>query len=161
MPRLSFSLYAVFLVATPAMLSGQALPAQTPVRITLPDFQRLRWIVGSWRGSGGNYPSFYEEYSFVNDSTLRRRTFTDSTFTVVDDSARFEWRGGSGAQVRGGRAYPITKLTGDTVRYQPPAGSGRGGSMWVRISASEWKAILDPASPGGAPTIYVLRRIAR
>lgn len=131
-----------------------------PARVSPATFAALRWVVGRWRGSGGNYPSFFEEYSVVDDSTLRRRSFTDSTFSVANDSARFEYRNGGLHQVRGGRRYPATRFTGDTVRYQHPGGGPMGGSMWVRHSADEWSATLD-AMQGAAPTVYVLRRISR
>lgn len=138
---------------------GAAAAAVTPASVSIAQFQRLRWIAGRWRGSGGNYPSFFEEYAVLDDSTMRRRSFTDSTFNTVSDSARFVLRAGHLAQLRGGRAYPATRFTGDTVRYEPETGGP--GSMWVRITDNHWRAILDPRSAGGTPTVYELHRIGR
>lgn len=139
---------------TPAASDQAAAPT------TLADFQSVRWIEGSWRGSGGQYPSFFEEYTFLDDSTLRRRTYADSTFTVVNDSADFVFRGGQVSQVSGSESRVMTRFSGDTVIYRPGPG-GRYGYTWVRVSDTEWQAILDPASPGGAPTVYVMRKVTR
>lgn len=142
------------MACTPAPSDETAAPT------TLADFQSVRWIEGSWRGSGGQYPSFFEEYTFLDDSTLRRRTYADSTWSVVNDSADFVLRGGQVSQVSGSESRVMTRFSGDTVIYRPGPG-GRYGYTWVRISDTEWQAILDPASPGGAPTVYVLRKVTR
>jgi hypothetical protein len=118
--------------------------------VSLDRFKQLRWVVGSWKGSGGGYAAFYESYDVVNDSTLRRYSWSDSTFRVIQDSARFELRGGRLSQVRNGRSFPALKFTGDTVQWQPPS------ATWIRTSNDAWTAIL-----AGGGTVYQLVRLRR
>ncbi len=118
--------------------------------ISFERFKQVRWVVGSWKGSGGGYAAFYETYDMVDDSTMRRYSWTDSTFRSASDSARFEWRAGRLSQVRNGRRFPALKFTGDTVQWQPP------GATWIRTSKDAWTAIL-----AGGGTVYTLVRIKR
>src|SRR5262245_28887902 len=34
------------------------------------DFQKLRWLEGTWRGSDGGKGAFFEGYRFINDTTI-------------------------------------------------------------------------------------------
>src|SRR5215510_8244470 len=47
------------------------------------DFQKLRWVEGTWRGSNGGKGSFYEGYRFINDTTIEIEFFTDSTLSKI------------------------------------------------------------------------------
>lgn len=123
--------------------------------MTLAQFKSLHWLAGRWRGSGGAFPSFFEEYTVLNDSTVRQYTLTDSTFSQPKDSALLVWRNGVAAQVRNGRPTPLVHLAGDTARFAGPAG---GGWTWLRLGRDRWRAELAPARPGQGPTIYDMRR---
>ena len=132
----------------------QAAPA-TPAQ-----FRELHWLAGRWRGSGGAYPAFYEEYRVINDSTLLMRSFADSTFRAATDSSWIELRKGSVA-TRSDRAASVAiELSTGRVRFARE-GSARGGYTWSRVSPDEWTATLHAATPGGAETVYVMRRVRR
>ncbi|MBC7897990.1 MAG: hypothetical protein H7066_21390 [Cytophagaceae bacterium] len=143
MRRIVSSSIALVLVVAATSATAQDRVAN----ISFERFKQLRWVVGSWKGSGGNYPAFYESYDMVDDSTMRRYSWSDSTFSSKQDSARFEWRAGRLAQVRNGRAFPALKFTGDTLQWQPPS------ATWIRTSSDAWIAIL---ADGG--TTYTLVR---
>jgi hypothetical protein len=137
-----------------ALLVAAPLAAQSPPTFTLAQFKSLSWLEGSWRGSGGAYPSFFEDYRMINDSTMRMRSLKDSTFTVASDSSDFLFR--NGRITKGSSA--ITKITRDTIRLdRVPAAPGRGYTF-VRTSPTTWTAILE--SPSGAPTIYQMKKVA-
>jgi len=70
-------------------------PQPSPVKVTREQFRQLEWIAGTWRGSGGAYPAFFEEYRILNDTTIKMRSFSDSTLRVATDSSTIEWRNGS------------------------------------------------------------------
>jgi hypothetical protein len=144
-----------FTVPALALLVGLAAAVHASAQdqaasISFERFKQLRWIVGSWKGSGGSYAAFYESYDMVDDSTMRRYSWSDSTFTRAQDSARFELRGGRLAQVRNGRSFPALRFTGDTVQWQPPS------ATWIRTSKDGWTAIL-----AGGGTVYTLVRVKR
>ena len=135
-------------------------PSPTPASVTKQQFRQLRWIAGQWRGSGGAYPAFFEEYRVLDDSTIRMRSLSDSTLRTATDSSTIEWRSGR-VQSRSARStYVAVELTPTTVRFARPGTAG-GGHTFKRVSANEWTATLHPASAGGQPTIYRLRRIQR
>lgn len=48
----------------------QSFQPPKPKTLTAAELQKLRWIEGSWRGTGVNQPPFFERYRFENDSTL-------------------------------------------------------------------------------------------
>jgi len=115
-------------------------------RITLGDFRRLRWIEGSWRGSGVNQAPFYERYRFADDSTLVVDAFPDSTLATVSESTRFELRGGTlgnaGTTVR----WVASRLDDRAVDFVPVVGA-RNTFTWRFESPDRWTALLHwPAS---------------
>ena len=135
-------------------------PQPSAVNVTRQQFRQLQWIAGSWRGSGGAYPAFFEQYRVVNDSTIGMRSFSDSTFRIATDSSVVEWRNGR-VQSRSARStYIAVVFTPSTVRFARPGIAG-GGHTFARVSADEWTATLHPGSPSGRPTVYTMRRIRR
>ena len=85
--------------------------AQEPAPVTLEQFRQMQWIVGSWRGSGGAYPSFFEEYHAVDDSTIQMRALSDSTFRAATDSSWIEFRNGAIRKRGIDRNYVVVALT--------------------------------------------------
>jgi hypothetical protein len=143
------------------LMSAGVLAAQRPAApATLAQFRELRWLSGTWRGSGGAYPAFFEEYRMINDSTILMRGYADSTFRAVTDSSWIELRKGI-VSTRSDRAPSVaTELSADRVRFARE-GSARGGFTWSRVSPDQWTATLHPVTPGGAETVYVMRRVRR
>jgi hypothetical protein len=152
----------VLSIALAACSSGeraqQAEPA--PVAVSLAEFQQLHWIAGTWQGSGGNYPAFFEEYQVVDDSTIQMRALTDSTLSVTSDSSWIELRDGTVRSRGGERVSVAVEFTATSIRFAQP-GVPLGGHTFTRNSADEWTATLHPARAGGQATVYVMRRLAR
>ena len=63
--------------------------APQPKTLTAADLTKLRWIEGSWRGTGDVDKPFYERYKFENDTTLVVESIADETFKKVNDVSRF------------------------------------------------------------------------
>src|SRR5688572_2653206 len=55
---------------------------------------KLRWIEGTWRGSGVDQAPFFERYRFENESTLAVDSFPDEKLDKVEDTSRFELKDG-------------------------------------------------------------------
>jgi len=131
----------------PAPPSTQTVPAApaTPARITVADFSKLRWIEGSWRGSGDGQPPFFERYRFVDDSTLVVDAFPDSTFATASESTRFELRGGTLGNA-GTVRWVASRLDDRAVDFAPVVGA-RNTFTWRNESPDRWTALLHwPAS---------------
>ena len=139
---------------------AEADSGPVPVAVTLDEFRQLQWLAGTWLGSGGAYPAFYEEYRVVDDSTIQMRAFADSTLTTTTDSAWIELRSGTLGKRGSGRSYVVVAVSPDSIRFAPP-GDSMGGHSFTRRSADEWTATLHPSSPGGQATIYTMRRLQR
>jgi hypothetical protein len=151
----------VLALALVACSSGERAqqPGSEPVTISLAEFKQLHWIAGTWRGSGGAYPAFFEEYRVLNDSTILMRGFSDSTFSVTTDSSGIEWRNGtirSGAQ----RDYVAVDFSATSIRFARP-GVPLGGHTFARNSDDEWTATLHASRPDGQVTVYRMRRVSR
>jgi hypothetical protein len=142
-----------------AVLVGCAPKQDRPQAVSLADFQQLRWIEGTWRGSGGDYAAFFEEYRFVDDSTIQMKSFADSSLATVSDSSRIELRGG-GVNSRSARSTYAGEVTAGRIAFKRP-GSTAGGHTFERVSDDHWTATLHPATAGGRETVYQMRRIER
>jgi len=138
---------------TPAAASAPAAtPAPTAAnpaasaRITPGDFRKLRWIEGSWRGSGDGQAPFYERYRFADDSTLIVDSFPDSTLASVSESTRFELRGGTLGNASTTTRWVASRLDGRAVDFVPEVGV-RNTFTWRYESRDSWWALLRwPAS---------------
>jgi hypothetical protein len=163
--RVMSFLCACLVVAAASACAGEktdgappaAAPASPPPQlVSLAQFRELGWLHGTWRGSGGNYPSFFEQYEPLNDSTIQMRAFKDSTLRVVTDSSTIALRGNLVHSRGANSAYEAT-VSATSIRFVK-AGTNRGHTF-TRISNDEWTATLDPATADGKPTVYVMKRI--
>lgn len=64
---------------------GQAKPM--PAKMTIADLEKLRWIEGTWRGTGGGVEPFFERYRFENATTLAVDGFDNEKLQKVTDTA--------------------------------------------------------------------------
>jgi hypothetical protein len=70
-----------------------------PIDLMRRNFRRLispslRWIEGTWRGSGVDQAPFFERYRFENESTLAVDSFSDEKLDKIEDTRRFELKDG-------------------------------------------------------------------
>lgn len=145
----------LFPVASIIVLGACRAASQSPAAtVSREQFKQLEWIAGTWRGSGGAYPAFFEEYRFVDDTTIRMRAFADSTLRTVTDSSVIAWRDGKIQS----RDNVVVEFSPTSVRFKRPSATA-GGHTFTRVSADEWTATLHPAQSGGQATVYVMRRI--
>ena len=136
--------------ATPA-------PTITPKRITTADLQKLKWIEGTWRGTGDVQPPFFERYHFENDSTLVMEELADETLSPITKTTRYELKDG---QFGDGRSV-ATALDDTSVTFSPLI-KDRNSFRWQSESKNLWKAILTLPATATAPakeTIYKMERL--
>jgi hypothetical protein len=138
---------------------ARATPANLDKNFDTADLKRLRWIEGTWRGTGGEAP-FYERYKFENDSTLAVETLAGEKVDKVTDVTRFELKNGEfGGGDEGGR-WVATFIDDKSIKFEPVA-KARNSFRWEQESANSWKAVLSwPASDKGPAKqrIYQMER---
>jgi hypothetical protein len=129
---------------------------EAPLQVSSAQFQQLRWIEGSWRGTGGGVDAFYEGYRWTDDSTIAKYDYADSTLGMVTDSGTIALRAGV---VRSGteRSYVVVALDSTTVRFAPERNAANGFE-WRRTAPDAWTARLTWDSAGVAKErVYELR----
>jgi hypothetical protein len=148
--------YATHESASPTLATS---PSPTPKHITPADLAQLRWIEGSWRGTGGGVPPFYERYKFENDSTLIVETLADETLSKVTDVSRFELKDGRFGYNTADSGSVATALDHNSITFSP-LGKARNSFRWQRESENSWKAVLNWTDKDGAAKerIYQMER---
>lgn len=123
-------------------------------------FGQLRWLEGRWRGGLPDGGSFYEQYRWLDDSTIAMHGFADATFTRATDSARISLRYGVIANDGAAARWVAQGLDSSSVHFVPMRGASNSFS-WVRESPTRWTATLQsPAREGPATsTVYRMQRV--
>jgi len=137
-----------------------ASPSPVPKQITPGDLAKLRWIEGTWRGTGGDVPPFFERYKFENETTLLVETLADETLSKVSDQSRFELKDGHFGYSAEGSGSVATALDDTSITFEP-TGKSRNSFRWQRESANSWKAVLKWTDKNGAAKerIYSMERL--
>jgi hypothetical protein len=136
--RFLTSLLAVLLLCLSCTQAGTQTATPKPKTLTAADLQKLRWIEGSWRGSGDKQPDFFERYRFENETTLAVDTLeagkvTDTTLFVLKDG---EFGGGNE-----GSRWVATSLDENSINFEPVT-KARNSFSWKRETKDSWKAVL-------------------
>ena len=121
------------------------------------DLNKLRWIEGTWRGSGVDQPPFFERYRFENESTLAVDSFPDDKLDKVEDTSRFELKDGRFANP----SYAASSIDDNGINFEPIA-NAKNSFRWERVSENAWKAILKWPADGNKPArerVYNMERI--
>ena len=144
--------------------STQKKPTPVPAaagKYALKDFVSLGWLVGSWQGRLPDGGSFYERYRWVDDSTIKMRSFKDDTFSKATDSSRIMLRAGTVADV-GGARWIATRLDSTGVDFASEHDASNNFT-WAKQSRNSWKAVLNSIDRNGKAqsVIYPMQRIGR
>src|SRR5687768_7896005 len=107
-----------------------------PKKFTAADVAKLRWIEGTWRGSGVDQAPFFERYRFENETTLAVDGFPDEKLEKVDDTSRFELKDGQ----FGSEYYAASSIDDTSVDFVPI--KAKNSFRWERVSENSWKATL-------------------
>lgn len=163
--KIRYCLPAIALVACqPAerpepAVSADAGPRAPAATVTAAEFQTIRWIEGTWRGSGGGVDPFYERYRFLDDSTLLRETFSDSSLAAVSDSTRIGLRGTRVVDPAGDPKWQATAFDSASWRFESLEDAARAFT-WRRATEDSWTATLEwrDATGSAQQRVYTLER---
>jgi hypothetical protein len=155
--KLTRVLFALVLFAFVACKSDLA---QTK-KFTAANLEKLRWIEGTWRGTGDNVKPFFERYRFESGSSLLIDSFEDETLAKVTDTTRYELKDGEFGGGSEGHRYVAISLDDRAIEFGPGV-NVKNGFRWERGDSKDvWKAtIIFPAS-GNKPAgqrVYKMER---
>jgi hypothetical protein len=119
-------------------------PAAT---VSSAEFQQLRWLEGNWRGSGGGFDQFYESYRWVDDSTIRKYDFPDSTLATPSDSSELTLRNGVVRNGSPARSWVLSSLDSARAVFVPER-NANNGFEWIHTAPGSWTARLTWDSAG-------------
>jgi hypothetical protein len=136
--------------------------SQTPAQksISTSDLKSLRWIEGTWRGTGDVEKPFFERYHFENDSTLVVESFADETLNKVDDVTRFELKDGQFGNGGEGARWTATKVDNNSITFEPVF-RARNTFRWEKESSDVWKAVLAWPATESSPAKQRIYRMER
>ena len=150
-------LIIILLLFVASCATGQQGQTPKPKPLTTTDLQKLRWIEGSWRGTGDGQAPFFERYRFENDTTLAVDGLEGDKVT---DTTRFELKDGEFGGGSEGSRYVATAIDDNSITFSPVT-KARNSFRWQRETADSWKAVLNwPATkdkPAGE-RIYNMER---
>ena len=149
------SLLALLLICAATAFAQTTAPK--PLAMTAAELQKLKWIEGSWRGTGGGVPTFFERYK-LDGTTLIVESLTDGKVT---DTSRFELKNGQFRSGQPGMGSVAIALDDKGITFGNDQ-ANRGTYRWERETADKWKAILQwPASGNRAAgeRIYTMERM--
>ena len=159
--KLSVVLVVFVLVACGNRYGDSQTTASGQKKFSTADIAKLRWIEGTWRGSGADQAPFFERYRFEGESTLAVDGFPDEKLEKVDDTTRFELKDGVFGGGSGGSRWDASVIDDQGVTFEPVA-KAKNSFRWERESADTWKAILKWPAADGKPArerIYKMERI--
>ncbi len=134
---------------------------QTPsAKLTPADLQKLRWIEGSWRGTGVNQSPFFERYRFEGETTLAVDSFEDEKLAKVTDTSYFNLENGEFGGGGEGSRYVAVALDDNSITFDPRI-KARNSFIWKRESKDAWTAIIKWTATGDKPAgerVYNMER---
>lgn len=146
---------------SPAAALPQATPTPaTPAKLTAADLKKLRWIEGTWRGTGVSQPAFFERYRWENDTTLAVDSFENEKLDKVTDTTRFELKDGEFGGGSEGARYVATELDDNAITFAPVV-KARNWFVWKRESKDSWTAIIKPLPKPDKPSKDVIYNMER
>jgi hypothetical protein len=130
---------------------------------TTADFRSLRWIEGRWRGFMQDGNKFYESYRFLDDSTIVKNEYPDSTFGRASGESRIMLRRGVISDEGERSRYVATRLDSAGIDFAPQGGTARNYFTWAREDSTKWNATLRWKDAEGRPqtVMYALHRFGR
>lgn len=135
---------------TPEVIhDGNAASMVTPIPVTwkkdvkAADISGLKWIEGTWRGTGGDQEPFFERYKIEDDSALVVESFSDSALTTVTDTTRYVLVNGEFRYTdRQARRVAASEITENHIQFVPVVGGGNN-FRFERQSGGKWRAVLE------------------
>jgi hypothetical protein len=148
------------LLLTVACGASQQTTSTKPLTLTSADLSKLRWIEGSWKGTGDIDKPFYERYRFESDSVLVVEGYDDETFSKPTDTSLFELKEGHFGSADESAKSAAIAFDENSITFNRTA-KNSSTFQWKRESPDLWTAIIKwQANDGTAKQrIYKMERV--
>ena len=135
-----------------SVVSGQTKVAQTT--FTKADFKKLRWLEGTWRGTGGGVEPFFERYRFIDDSTIEIDFLTDASLSTSSKKKKIVLVDG---RILYGDSTIASRLDSTSIDFD----SKNTPFSWLKKSKYLWLAKLYQSTAEGKKLVrtYTLERV--
>jgi hypothetical protein len=162
------SLFVIALITVCGCASCSSTPSaqgtstpQSVKKFTTEDLKKLRWLEGTWRGTGEGVQPFFERYRFENDSTLAIDGFENEKLEKVTDTTRYELKDGEFGGGNEGFRWIASEIDDKSVTFVPVV-KARNSFRWEHVSKDEWKAVLNWPATADKPArerVYKMERL--
>lgn len=131
------------------------IPVTWKKDVTPEDVAGLKWLVGTWRGTGEGQEPFYEQYK-LDGTILTEESFADESLTDIKDSARYALVNGEFRfTTADGRRVAASEITADHIQFVPVVGGGNS-YRFEKQSGGKWRAVLEWPATADQPAKKVI-----
>ena len=134
-----------------------AKPTAQPGTFTEADVAKLKWLEGTWRGTGEKQPAFFERYK-LEGSTLIVEGLADETGQKVNDTSRFELKNGRFGKIQGNSESAASAITDTYVQFIPVRGR-KNSFRFEKQSDGTWRAVIEWPADGDKPARTIVYRM--
>lgn len=157
--RRAFVVAGMLACAVAPIAHAQRGQPRTPFSTS--DFARLKWLEGTWKGTAPNEPSFFERYTFANDSTIEITYFADSTLSRATGHGRVYLSVGRIFHTFGPGRWAATHVD-ESGAYFVPQTNAHNTFAWSVRSRDAWTSTVRMGLSGhDRITVYEMRRIGK
>jgi hypothetical protein len=153
------TLAVVALLLVMVSLVGCQSSGAKPGTFTEADVAKLKWIEGTWRGTGEKQPPFFERYHFEG-STMVVEGLADETGEKVNETSRFELKDGRFGQASGDSESAASAITDTYVQFIPVKGS-KNSFRFEKQTADTWQATIEWPADGNKPARTIVYKMER
>ncbi len=104
------------------------------------ELKKIRWIEGNWKGMYQGKP-FFEEYEFINDTTLRITSYEWNGKDSSKTSLSYVYRSNGDYYLGDSMNYKVTSVS-DTAIHMDPNYKAGNDITWTFKDANTWLAVL-------------------
>lgn len=143
--------------SSPGQSGGRRTPAQN---VTAADIAKLKWLEGSYRGTGADKP-FFNRYRFTG-TTLNVQSFDDEAMTKQSMAAVYELNDGMFANPSGDQRFAASEITDDLIVFVVLPDSSAAYRL-ERQGDGSVHATFESPGPDGKPNrkSFVLERLSK
>lgn len=136
------------------LVSGCSTSSGTLPMFSQEQFDHLRFLEGRWIGTGPDGQPFYEQYAFVDPTTLESARYKDRSFSERTDSSRVELKDGAIVSSWNEFTWRVASIAPGKACFDPV--DAPSAFCWERASDETVEVTQRWTDDKGEPQQYVL-----